>query len=283
MEMAKPLVGLGFAMMSVSIIESLVALATRAVIIRQLGAESLGAYSAANSLSLLLVGFVLSAMIADYFPRLSASSSDHVQMNRIINEQVEVGLILAVPGILMVISLAPWLVKGFYSSEFGEATALLPWLAVGSLGRVAAWPMQAVMGAMGRSRWHLAVLLVLNAVLLLMIFSGLRFAGLAGLGCAFALHGIVLNISLARVARRLCGFAYQRQTIVLALSTLSSVAAVFTASLLLKPWLAAVLGVSVACVTSLVCLRALADRLGASHKLIRAAAAVPLLRTLCGI
>ena len=58
-----------------------------------------GCYQAAWGLGGYYVGFILQAMGADFYPRLTAVASDHVECNRLVNEQAEVGLLLAGPGV----------------------------------------------------------------------------------------------------------------------------------------------------------------------------------------
>lgn len=277
---AKPLLWLGIAMMSVSAIEGVVALAARSIIIRDLGSEALGAFSAANSLSMVLVSFILTAMIADYFPRLAGSAHDPLRMTAIINEQVEVGLLLSAPGVLVVISLAPVLVTLLYSSAFTGAIGLLPWLAVGSLGRIVAWPLQAVMTALGRGRWHVTILFGMNGLLVLFVAAGVRIGGLSGVGVAFAAHGLLLNVVLRLVAGHLCGFRYLPATASLARRILPAVAAALVGASVLPTVGSVFWGLALTAITSVLCLRALILRVGPTHRISTIALRVPLVRRL---
>ena len=47
----------------------------------------------------LYVGFILQAMGADFYPRLTAVAKDNTECNRLVNEQAEVGLLIAGPGV----------------------------------------------------------------------------------------------------------------------------------------------------------------------------------------
>ncbi len=59
-----------------------------------------GIYSAAFALSGMFVNFVLQAMGSDYYPRLTSVATNKAMMNRMVNEQTEIGLLLGVPGLL---------------------------------------------------------------------------------------------------------------------------------------------------------------------------------------
>ena len=46
-------------------------------------------------------------MGADFFPRLTAVARDKPESNRLVNEQVEVGMLVAGPGVLAMLAFAP--------------------------------------------------------------------------------------------------------------------------------------------------------------------------------
>ena len=82
------------------------------------GIESAGYYQAAWALSGLFAGFVLGAMGADFYPRLSGLIHDREAAIRAVNEQTEIGVLLALPGLLATLALAPWVIHAFYTKEF---------------------------------------------------------------------------------------------------------------------------------------------------------------------
>jgi PST family polysaccharide transporter len=105
--LAGGLVRLGLAFMWSGLAVAVVAYLTRALITQQISLEAVGIFSAAFALSGMFRNFVLGAMGADYYPRLTAVASDRNAVNRLVNEQTEIGLLLAVPGLLATLSLAP--------------------------------------------------------------------------------------------------------------------------------------------------------------------------------
>lgn len=60
---------------------------------------------------------------------------------RLVNEQTEIGLILAVPGMPATLTLAPWIIHLFYTGEFLPASELSQWFILECLGRVLSWPL----------------------------------------------------------------------------------------------------------------------------------------------
>ena len=119
------------------------------MVIRQMGLDAAGLYQAAFALSSVYVGFVLGAMGADYYPRLTAVSADNKKVNRLVNEQTEVSLLLALPGILGTLTFATWVIHLLYSAQFEPAVDILRWQILGVLGRVVSWPVGFVLLAKG--------------------------------------------------------------------------------------------------------------------------------------
>ena len=64
------------------------------------------------------VGFLLGAMAADYYPRLTEVIHDKVAAVRLMNDQAQLGLAIGGPVLLLLIGLAPWVIILFYSKEF---------------------------------------------------------------------------------------------------------------------------------------------------------------------
>jgi len=208
------LVTLGLAFMVSALIVAGSAFLVRAIVARDYGLEGAGQFQAANALSLVYIGFILQAMGTDFYPRLTALANDNEKSNHAINEQSEISLLLALPGILATLALAPWVMRVFYSEDFVSASDVLAWQMGGMLLRIVSWPMGFLMMAKGRGGTFVWTELVAFSVYLVLAWVGLQWFGLAGVGAAF--FGMyVLYVGLMYVvARRLSGFrwtlAYKR-------------------------------------------------------------------------
>ena len=121
----------------------------RILVTRHLGIEAAGLYQAAWAIGGLYTGLVLHAMAADFYPRLTAVASDNSECNRIVNEQATVSLLLAGPGVLATMTLAPLVISILYSAEFAGAVDLLRWLCLGVSLRVISWPLSFILVAKG--------------------------------------------------------------------------------------------------------------------------------------
>lgn len=277
------MVRLGLVFMWNGLIVSLVAYLTRALITQEISLEAVGIFSAAFALSGMLVNFVLSAMGADYYPRLTAVAADHRAVNRLVNEQTEIGLLLAVPGLLATLSLAPWIIQLFYSDAFLPAVELLQWFVLGCLGRVVSWPLGFVMLALGKERWYFLTETGGNGLHLMLIFVGLITLGIEGTAIAFFLLYLFYTAAVLAVAHHLTGFAWSIENRRLMAWLLLIVAGTFVAERLLQLWPATLAGLLVTLIASILCLRGLVGRIGRDHRIVRQLSRLPGMRIICGV
>jgi enterobacterial common antigen flippase len=272
---AGDMVRLGLVFMFTGLMGSAVTYITVTLITQVQGVQAVGLYSAAFTLSGIFVGFVLGAMGADYYPRLTAVASDKAAMNRMVNEQAEIGLLLALPGLLATLVLAPWIVQIFYTGEFLGAVGLLQWFILGCMGRVISWPLGFVMLALGKGQWYLFTETSFNVLHVVTIFLGLQLFGIEGVAIGFFVMYLGYILAVYLVCRRLTGFAWAAEVSRLAWVALPVLGAAFVACRALPLWPASIVGLALTLAVSVFCLRGLARRVGAEHRIIRAVARLP--------
>lgn len=274
---------LGFVFMWNGLIGSLVIYLTRALITQDISLVAVGIFGAAFALSGMLVNFVLGAMGADYYPRLTAVAPDRDAMNRLVNEQTEIGLLLAVPGLLATLSLSPWIIQIFYTGEFLPAVELLQWFILGCLGRVLSWPLGFVMLALGKGKWFFLTETSFNALHLALIWTGLMLLGLEGTAVAFFLLYIIYTAAVYAVGRHLIGFSWSLAMRRLLLMLLPVATVAFLAVRLLPLWPATILGLIITIGASVFSLRGLVERVGTNHRIVQRACQIPGMRWACGV
>jgi antigen flippase len=179
------LLKLGSAFMASGLMTIGVAYFVRILVLRKIGFEATGLYQAAWTLGGLYVGFILQAMGADFYPRLTASIQNHEECNRLVNEQTLVGLLLAGPGVLATLTFAPLVVALFYSAKFGAAVGVLRWICLGATLQVITWPMGFIIVAKGRQNLFFVSELAWTIVALSLAWFCVRSYGLNGAGMAF--------------------------------------------------------------------------------------------------
>ena len=210
---SKRLLGLGAALAWGALLGEMVPFAARAMIVRDLGIEANGYYVAAWAISGLFINFLLSAMWADFFPRLAAVESDPEARNQIVNEQTEIGIIVALPGVLAMTTLAPLVIRILYTADFSPAAALLPWFLLGLLGRITVWPMGMIILAKGDAKVMAVVQTVSAMIHLALLYGMFQLFSLQGLAMAFALQYLWYNPALRVFLARRYGFAWNSEVL----------------------------------------------------------------------
>lgn len=272
---ARPMLGLGVAMMWSGMLTWLVDLYTRTLISRQLGLDAAGQYQAAWALSGMFAGFVLAAMGTDFYPRLTAVIKDREAATRAVNEQTEIGILLALPGLLGTLALAKWVVWALYSADFAPAADVLAWMVLGVFGRILSWPLGYIQLAKGAGRWLMfteASFLAIQAALVAWLVPR---HGVLGAAYAFAACYALHTVGMAWVGFRLIGFQWSPPARRLMLIAGGLVFAALAANQLLMDVPALITGCVLAAVGSVWSLRGLARRLGPAHRLVRWMQRVP--------
>lgn len=176
---------LGVAFMLSGLVTVLGFLLARTLVQRELGAEALGHFQAAWAIGMTYLGFVLSAMGTDYYPRLTAAISDHTAATLLVNEQTEVALLLCAPVLLAMLGLAPWVIHLLYSAEFGPAVEILRWQLLGDILKVMSWPLGFVILASGAGKTFVLTESLGMGVFVVGVFGGLPLIGVQATGMAF--------------------------------------------------------------------------------------------------
>jgi len=211
----RPMAALGVVFMVAGLASTVTLLVVRALIVRDLGLDAGGLFSATWGITMTYVGFLLTAMSADYYPRLAEVVHDHPQATRLINDQAQLGLALGGPPLLLLIGLAPWLMTLLYSSAFAEAAPILQWQTVGNVCKLASWPLSFALVAAARSRIYLFIELSWNSVFIALIWAGLSGMGLEIAGVAFLICYMIYFCLLNIIVTRLHDFRWEPLSLLL--------------------------------------------------------------------
>jgi len=256
---AASLLKLGVSFMASGFLVMGAAYAVRIIVVRDLGLPAAGLYQAAWMVGGLYVGFVLQAMGADFYPRLVGAAGDHRLCNRLVNEQAQVSMLLASPGVIATLTFAPLVLVLLYSSEFGAAVDVLRWTALGMALRVLTWPMGFIIVAKGEQWLFIATETAWAVVSVALAWICIRSFGLDGAGVAFfgsyVFHGLIVY----PIVRRLTGFRWSAAARVTGLVFAAMVSLVFCTMHLLPTAWATLVGTLAVALSALHSIRTLAS------------------------
>ena len=210
----------------------------RLIVVRKVGFDAAGLYQSAWALGGLYIGFILQAMGADFYPRLTAIASDNTNCNRVVNEQAHVSMLLAGPGVIATLTFAPLVIALFYTSKFEGAIEILRWLCLGMALRVISWPMGFIIVAKGVQN-----LLIFSEVAWTVVYLGLAWVcisafNLKGAGIAFFGSYVFHVLMIYLIVRRLSDFRWSAANLQTSFLFLALIAVVFCSFYVLSPVLA---------------------------------------------
>jgi len=237
----------------------------RVLVVRQLGLDAAGLFQASSAIASLYVGFILSAMGADFYPRLTEVSKDNNLSNRMVNEQTEVSLLLAVPGILGTLTFAPYVIQVFYSAKFTPAMDILRWDLLGILLRVGSWPMGFILLAKGKGKIFFWTELAANIVYLGLAFILLQCFGLPGAGMAFFGLYLLCWTLMFFVVKRVSGFSLSKANRKLYAVILPVISIVFLSGYFLSFPINMLISITVTIIISIYFLRMLTITIGVNQ------------------
>jgi len=215
----------------------------RVLVLRFYNLEAAGCYTAAWTLGNLYVGYILGAMGADFFPRLTAVANNNPECNRLVNEQTEVDLLLVGPGVIATLTFAPLIIHLFYSAKFGPAVDILRWICLGTMLRAVSWPMGFIMLAKGERKLFFWSELLSSMLCVGLVWVCLKVFGLSGTGIGFFGMYAAYWTGIYMLVRRLSGFRWSVANRQLALVFLPLVGLVFVSRIFIPYPAAIVLGV----------------------------------------
>ena len=262
----KPMAKLGAAFMLGGLATAATLLLVRGRISQELGLDAAGHFAAAWGITMTYVGFLLGAMGADYYPRLTEVIQDKVAAVRLMNDQAQLGLAIGGPVLLLLIGLAPWLITLLYSAEFGPAVTLLQWQTVGNVFKLASWAMSFSIVAAARPKTYFFMELSFNIVFLGMVLILLPRVGLEVTAYAFALGYLIYLNTVYILVRRIHGFRWQALSLGL-LGLHASLAVGLLVLALIVPLAAALASPLLAAATGLFGLRVVLVKIGPKGRL----------------
>ena len=280
---SKRLINIGVAFMYGAMLASVVGLTIRSLIVKKYGLDANGVYQAAWGISGMFAGFILNAMGTDFYPRLTTVAHDNEQVNRFVNEQIEIGVLLALPGLLGTLAFAPWLMRLFYTAKFLPGAELLPWFVVGVFFQVIIFPMGYIQRAKGAVRWIYIGQSWANLSNLILACIFIPFIGILGAAYAYLFSIALHSVLVFFIARHLSKFMWTRAALRLIISSFCLVLVGFGVKRFPGDMIPLGIGAILTVIGCIISLRGIASRLGPGHRLIRMVCKLPGARIAFGI
>ncbi len=179
-----------------------VQLALPMVVVHLLNPESVGYYKAAAAISVGYLGFLVTAMGQDYYPRASAVSDQPEALVKLINDQHRLVMLIAAPIILGMLALVPIIVPIVYSAKFSPAVEILEWQLIGDLFKFSSWTIGFAILARCSTSVYFLTESIGGLATLLTTWLFVRWFGLSGLGISFLATYVIYYVAASVIIRR---------------------------------------------------------------------------------
>ena len=263
----KSMATLGFVYMLSGFMGEGTKLLIREILNQELDLTSVGYFQAAWSISMTYIGFVLGAMAADYYPRLTETINNKKQAHELINQQTEIALVFAAPILFGMLSFAPVVIHLLYSSAFTPAIEILRWQVMGDVMKIIAWPLGFIILSLGKGKLYFALEMCWNISYLLLVYFGIHYFNIEVTGYAFVLAFLVYLIVTYVSVAKVFDFKWDKKSkhLIVKMILISSVLLV---SSYINIWLCMVLGAISVVISALSALKVL-DEIGVNNKKIK--------------
>ena len=177
--------------------------------IRTFGAlENVGLFQAANSVTNQYSGVVFTAMMLDFFPRLSEAAQDNAKIRTIVNRQLEIVSLVACPLICLLILTSPLVISILLTDSFLPILPLMRWLGLGVMIKALMFPLGYIAFAKDNRKLFFWLEGVFGNLLFLCLSCGAYYLfGLIGLGYSLIADCVICFIVYYLVNSRLYGYS----------------------------------------------------------------------------
>jgi antigen flippase len=170
--------------------------------------EGVGYFQAAWMLSYVYLAAILNGMGADYFPRLSALKNDKNAVNKLANDQIEIGLLIAAPLVVGMISFVGLIISFLYSPDFEASVSLLRWQLSGAFLKVIIFPLTYLFLVKNRGFYYIFIEVLWDLGYLLIIYFSWSVFKFEITGIAYLIMYFVCLIASIFIGVKSCDFDF---------------------------------------------------------------------------
>jgi len=230
---SKPLVKLGIAFTLSSTSVLLSSYIFSIYMTRQACVHEFGLYQGGYNIVMRYVGMLFAAMATDYYPQLTTISNNIVSVNKLLNRQSEIALLILLPIAILFILLVEPIIITLLSADFLPIVPFTIWSLLGVVVKVLSWALGFVILAKGLSRLFWVSELISALLFLAGNIVGYSYHGLEGIAISYVIVYIIYLLFLIIYMNRRYGVKINRTTTKIFLLVTAFVSSMIATTLLL--------------------------------------------------
>jgi len=185
----------------------------RIFIVEKSGMEGVGLLNAATAITTLYLSLIFTAMGTDFYPKLSGLRKDMDAMNKTVNEQIHIGLIIAGPIIIGFVTFSFLILSILYSSEFISASELMQYQLIGTLFKAFSWPIGFILLTKNLTNIFVFTELFYNLSYYFISILFWHIMGLTAIGVSYLISYSLYSFIIYLIARKFNNFRFEKDSI----------------------------------------------------------------------
>jgi O-antigen/teichoic acid export membrane protein len=265
----KAMLKLGFVLSLSGLMTSIAAYIVSIYISSKGGVEEVGLYNAGFTIVGTYVGLVFTAMITDYYPRLSGIVSCSKKSISLINQQSIIAILILGPILVFFIVFIKYIVIVLLTEKFISVISFVHWAALGVYFKAISWALAIYILAKGVAKLYFINALIFNIYMLVFNIIGYYFGGLSGLGITFLVGYGLYSFQVFLIVKIKYGFKFSREfTKIFSIQLMFGISCFLTITFLPQPY-AYCIGCVLIIITSWFSIKELDQKLGIREILLK--------------
>ncbi len=170
----------------------------------------LGYYETANIYLLSYFGVIFTSLAADFFPRLSSKMAVSEDVNELVNAQIQLGLLVATPLVLIMYCMAPYIIILLSSAAFLPVQEILLFGLLSIICKTINYPMGYMVLGKGDTRHYFIQNIVSDALILGFTYFLFKEFQLIGIGMAVFLQYMFFSFYIYYFVKKKYGFVLDK-------------------------------------------------------------------------
>jgi O-antigen/teichoic acid export membrane protein len=233
----KEMLHMGFFIGLTWLIINIVSYITRIFIARVGSIEEVGLYNAGYTIIVNYVNLFFTAIVTDYYPRLSGIAHNNEESQKVINHQAEFGVLVLTPFLMFFMVFVNIIILFLYSSKFIVISSMLQIAIMGILFFAAGNPIAYFFLAKGSKKVFFSIEFFVYTCQLILNLIAYKFFGITGLGVSYLSFNIIYLVVYYFICRKVYHFMYSRSFIkIFIFQVIISACCLFSMKFIMAPY-----------------------------------------------